>query len=148
MKERVSQREKTARTLDSVRKSSQQLSLHSILQNYRRENSVSPQTQRVRENTSLQSIQRSVAQLDSRVISLSLIGVPGDTMRGRNNYVGRRINNAYPGQPPREYGFLQNGAVRVTITFPDEMDTDDVQTALENEGLTVGAIREGRGVLT
>lgn len=137
MKENVSQKEKISRTLASASKPSQQPPLHTILQNYRRDNTVPSQ-----------SIQRSVAQLASRVISFSVTGVPGDTMRGRNNYVGRRINIAYPNQPPREYGFLQNGAVRVTITFSVEMETDDVQRALENAGLEIGAIREGNSYLT
>lgn len=145
MKERVFQRENISRTLSPVNRNVHQPSLHSILQNYRRENPASQQMQMAKENTSLPSVQRLVAQLASRMISFSVIGVPGNTARGRNNYVGRRINDAYPSHPTRDYGFLQNGAVRVTIIFLEEMETDAVRTALINAGLTIGAIEEGDG---
>lgn len=145
MKEIVSQREKKSRTLVSAHKFSQQPPLHSILQNYKRDNTVSQQAQILGENSTPQSIQRLVAQLASRVISFSVLGVPGDTAQGRNNYIGRKINFAYPGRPSRKYGFLQNGAVRVTITFSEERETADVQTALTHAGLLIGAIEEGYG---
>lgn len=145
MKERLLHRENISRTLSPVNKHIHQPSLHSILQNYRGESSVSQQRQTAKENTSLLNVQRLVVQLASRMISFSVIGVPGDTMLGRNSYVGRRINAAYPSHPPRDYGFLQNGAVRVTINFSEAMETDAVRRALTAQGLTIGSIQEGDG---